>query len=107
MKHFLLIPLFLFSCISLFAQTNSFHGKISGQVLDAKNKAVELATITLLKKDSSVVNGALTKENGSFEIDHVADGDYLLRINALGFKQRFLDNIQLSKTNVGYLNIIC
>ncbi len=99
MKHFLLIPLFLFSCISLFAQTNSFHGKISGQVFDAKNKAVELATITLLKKDSSVVNGAMTKENGSFEIDHVADGDYLLRINALGFKQRFLDNIQLSKTN--------
>jgi outer membrane receptor protein involved in Fe transport len=53
----------------------------------------------LLKKDSSVVNGAMTKEDGSFEIAPVADGNYLLRINAMGFKERFLDNIQLSKAN--------
>lgn len=103
MKHFLLPigigTLLLTACYSLSAQTNFTKGKISGIVVDAKNKVVELATVTLMKKDSSVVNGAMTKEDGSFEITLVAEGDYLLRINGLGFKERFIDKLQIAASN--------
>lgn len=74
-----------------YAQPSS--GKISGQVVDAKGNAVPYATVTLLRTDSTVVNGDLTRENGNFTIENTGTGKFILRINILGYRERFVDNI--------------
>jgi outer membrane receptor protein involved in Fe transport len=71
-------------------------GKLSGSIVDSKNKPVSYATITLLKKDSSVVNGDLTKEDGSFKIESVDLGEYLLRINLIGYAEKYIDEINIT-----------
>jgi outer membrane receptor protein involved in Fe transport len=98
MKRLLLITSLLFSFHTFFAQTNPVNGIINGVVVDVKNKGVELATVTLMKKDSTVGGGSMTKEDGGFVIEHLAEGSYLLRINVLGFKERFIDHIEITKT---------
>jgi outer membrane receptor protein involved in Fe transport len=71
-------------------------GKLSGRIVDAGSKPVPYATITLLKTDSTVVNGDLTKEDGSFSIAPTGIGTFLLRINILGFKQRFIKDLKIT-----------
>lgn len=74
-------------------------GSISGQIIDAKNQPVAYATVTLLSADSSVVSGDLTKEDGSFSIAQTGFGSFLLRVNIVGFKEKFVDKIALSPAN--------
>jgi len=59
-------------------------GSISGIVVDAKDNPVSYATVTLLRSDSSVVNGDLSKDDGSFMISPTGIGKFLLRIEAIG-----------------------
>lgn len=62
-------------------------GQVIGKVVDkASNKGIGYATIGVLSvKDSSVVTGVLTKENGDFSISDVPVGNFILRINFIGF----------------------
>ncbi|XZF13240.1 TonB-dependent receptor domain-containing protein [Chitinophagaceae bacterium MMS25-I14] len=68
-------------------------GKLSGRLLDAKGQPVAYATVTLLRADSSVANGDLTKDNGSFSIQPTGTGKFRLRISALGFQEKNIDVI--------------
>ena len=70
-------------------------GKLGGQIIDAKGNPVAYATVTVLRADSSVVNGDLTKEDGSFDISGLAFGNYLLRVNILGFREHMVDRVVL------------
>ncbi|WP_169924859.1 carboxypeptidase-like regulatory domain-containing protein [Thermoflavifilum aggregans] len=66
-------------------------GQVYGKVLDATTgKPIEFATVTLLNaKDSSVVNGMLSKSNGDFNLDHLPFGRYILKVNFLGYQTIF------------------
>ncbi|MCL6524810.1 MAG: TonB-dependent receptor [Thermoflavifilum sp.] len=68
-------------------------GQIYGKILDAQTgKPIEYATVTVLNpKDSSVVNGMLTRANGDFNIDHLPFGKFILKINFLGYQPLFRD----------------
>jgi len=90
----LCLLLMLLFPVALYAQQPA--GKIAGKITDARNKPVAYATVTLLKTDSTVANGDLTKEDGSFSIAPTGMGQFLLRINILGYKERFISNIQIS-----------
>ncbi|MBS1772586.1 MAG: TonB-dependent receptor [Bacteroidetes bacterium] len=96
MGKFLLVTLLVFGIgiSSVFAQQNS--GKITGKIVDAQNKAVGYATVTLLKQDSSVAGGDVTTEDGDFTITKVAAGSYRLHINGIGIKSRIVDGISIS-----------
>lgn len=72
-------------------------GKLSGQITDTKNKAVAYATVTLLRSDSTVVNGDLTKEDGSFLIEPTGAGSFLLRVNIVGFREKFIGGISITE----------
>lgn len=84
-------------------------GKISGKIIDQKKAAVAYATITLLRPDSSVVNGDLTKEDGGFQIAPTGFGRFILRINAIGFDAQYVPNIlvtpQEQEKNLGNLTV--
>lgn len=63
--------------------TGSAIGSVSGKLVDAANQPVSYATLTLLR-DSSVVNGDLSKDDGSFMIAPTGTGNFRLRVSALG-----------------------
>ena len=61
--------------------------QINGKIIDAQtHKGIGFATVSVLKaKDSSVITGVLSKENGDFEINHLPIGQLILRINFIGY----------------------
>jgi len=65
------------------------QGSVSGRLTDGK-APVSYATVTILRPDSSVVNGDLSKDDGSFNVTPVSDGSYLLRVESIGFTTKFL-----------------
>lgn len=91
------------ACLPLFsfAQHRSFggavDGRVYGKVVDGNTqKGVGFATITLLKpKDSGLVTGALTEENGDFAIKDLKTGAYILQVKFIGYKPLY-KNISLS-----------
>jgi iron complex outermembrane recepter protein len=63
-----------------FAQSGSISGRVTGPGLS-------VATVTLLKQDSSWVRSDITDENGSFRMPGIAAGKYFVMTTALGFRQ--------------------
>ena len=88
--HLLRVPLFTLllalATSVAFAQT----GSVSGRLTDAKNTPVSYATVTMLRMDSSVVNGDLSKDDGAFSISNVPFGNFRLRIESLGSATKYL-----------------
>ncbi len=81
----LIFALFLLVSASIAsAQTSTV---IRGVLTDKDSKeGVYMATVQLLKADSSFVKGALTDENGKFYVDVAEPGKYVLRFSSVGYK---------------------
>ena len=61
--------------------------KVSGTLVDRDTKdGVYMATVQLLKQDSTFVKGTLTGDNGDFSIDLPAAGKYILKFSSVGYK---------------------
>ena len=80
--------IFFLACIlgslTSLAQTNK--GRIVGTVTTANQKALESATVALLKaKDSSIVKSGMSDQTGTFEFEKIADGKYLVLVSAVGY----------------------
>lgn len=83
------------------AQTGS-AGSVSGK-LAASAKPVEAATISLLQaKDSAVVKAGTSDKSGSFAFDHIKNGSYLIRVDAMGFQQYYSSRFTLSNEHNSY-----
>ncbi len=65
-------------------------GSISGKLTDDKNQPISYATVTLLRLDSAVVNGDLTKDDGTFRITPVSTGTFRLRIESIGVTTKYI-----------------
>ncbi|MCL1933470.1 MAG: TonB-dependent receptor [Candidatus Azobacteroides sp.] len=81
--------------LSLFSQSITLKGK----VIDEKtNEFLEFANVTLLKPDSSFVNGSQSDNKGEFILSDIAPGDYLLSVSFLGYRTGIikLDNLSIS-----------
>ncbi|MGI9140874.1 MAG: TonB-dependent receptor domain-containing protein [Gemmatimonadaceae bacterium] len=65
-------------------------GEVRGTVLaEGDNAPIAGATVTVRsKRDSSLVTGAVAKDDGSFRIQGLRPGTYYLRITQLGFSPR-------------------
>ncbi len=85
-KISILILLFILSGItSSFAQTVV---SISGSVKDRKTKAVlPFVTVTLKNsKDSTLVQGTITNEEGRFTLSNIKSGNYYTEVTFIGYK---------------------
>lgn len=62
-------------------------GHLYGKLVDASTKKpIPYASIALLKpKDSTVVSGMLTKENGDFSLENLPFGNFNMRITFMGY----------------------
>nr|WP_295870130.1 outer membrane beta-barrel family protein [uncultured Chitinophaga sp.] len=71
-------------------------GNIYGKLLDAQTgKPVEYASVALLRPDSSVLTGMLSKPNGDFNFENLALGKYILKVNFIGY-EAFFKPVQLN-----------
>ena len=67
-------------------QAQERHGNISGFIKDKADHAVEAATVQLLQPETkAVVKVAITDKAGKFEFVKLKEGNYVLRISAVGF----------------------
>ena len=81
---FILFLLYLFWIQTLQAQTGN---TLSGTVVDSMTQqGIELATIRLLRTDSTLAAGSRTQADGSFTIARIAAGKYVLHISYIGYK---------------------
>jgi outer membrane receptor protein involved in Fe transport len=72
------------------AQTDNAIGEISGKVLDEGQKSFPYASVSLLNaKDSTLIKGSITADNGSFLINNIKEGNYLVAIYVVGYKKAF------------------
>lgn len=84
--QFLLYFVSLFSAVAANAQTNSAIGKLSGKVLDEKQINMAYASVSLLKaKDSTLIKGSITEDNGTYIFTSLPEGQYLVAINMVGY----------------------
>lgn len=107
MTRIFLLIVFSFLSILIFAQGQrpggqfrnggqAPNGRFYGKVVDAANKGIEAASVTLVQKrtDSAtkqiketIVSGMLTTANGEFSLENIpAFGQYTLKITGIGFK---------------------
>lgn len=82
-------------------------GTVKGRVVADKNKPIPYITVALLKDNKQPVNGALTDENGQFEIAAVKVGSYSLKISGIGISTHTVKDITVSqgKTTIALGNI--
>lgn len=97
----------LFFVATTFAQTSSIEGKITG---NSKNEPLEYASISLLRAtDTSLITGVLSDSKGQFKIEKLRKGNYLLKIQFIGYDtkqtQPFLLNAGQS-FNIGTIEIV-
>ena len=108
MKKSLLALFLTFVGLSAMAQSKF---NVSGTILeDETNEVVISATVRILNlPDSSMVAGAATGFDGSFNIKNVKAGKYALKITYVGFQTKVLPldltNKKDKNVNVGYLHI--
>ncbi len=93
---FFYLVVLLFASFPSFAQTGApSTGSVSGMLVDAKNAPVSYANVTLLRSDSTVANGDLSKDDGSFNIGPTGPGNFILRIEFVGLSTKFI-NVQVT-----------
>jgi len=72
-------------------------GKISGIIIDSLNKkGVDYASVALLRSmDSAVIAGAVTNTRGTFTMENLPMGRYLLVVTAVGYRKQFSKTISI------------
>ena len=67
-----------------------FRGSVSGKIIDSKtDKGLEYANISITNtKWNKVIEGTISNQNGKFSMTGILTGDYVLKINYLGYQQK-------------------
>ena len=73
---------------------------IQGTITDENGEAQSFANVLLLNaQDSSLIRGAITDLDGSYQIDQVDPGDYLLKASVVGYEDAF-SALSISEDNI-------
>jgi len=97
-KIFSLLLLLLVSVVHLYAQNKS--GKISGTINDDKQKALDGATVSLLRnKDAFLIKVSVTDKNGNYEFEKIAEGEYIISVTVTGFQKKGSEPFSITSDN--------
>ncbi len=93
----------LLACLILFFSSftlNVFSSTLKGVVQDQNNKPISYVTVMLLNsKDSTLVKGDVTDENGQFQFDQLSNGNYILSSSNVGFQKHYSKTITINENN--------
>ena len=78
-----------------FTTINAQNYSVKGKV-ESAGKAVEAATISLLKQDSSKVTQKISDKNGAFILENLKEDSYIISIQSVGYKNYFSSIITLN-----------
>jgi len=76
-------------------------GKISGKIIDSATKQpVSYATVSIYKAGSpSPFNGVVSDDKGAFILPNVAEGNYRIVIDFIGYRKKTINNVAISKSS--------
>ena len=76
-----------------------FSQTIKGKLVDSmENVPIEYASVVVYnQKDSTLVTGTVTSQEGDFEIQNVKPGRYYLTARFMGYETKTVDNITIEK----------
>ena len=108
-KAILLFLLFCFSLVIAQPSNNVILGTISGKVIDKNlNQPIPYATIIINDGADKLISGGITTEDGTFSITDIPNGNYILKIQFIGYKSHS-QPIEISKKskniNVGPVSL--
>ena len=103
-RYYFSFALFLLIAVSLSAQQRPDVlkiGKITGQIIDSQtNNPLEYATIAIFReRDSTLVTGTITNQNGNFQITDIPVGKYYAKIDFLGYKTLIKSGLIITMEN--------
>lgn len=80
---------------------NTPTGKITGKIIDAATKQpVDYATISLLKQGAiAPINGVISDPKGEFKLDHIADGEYTVHLDFIGYKRNIIEHVVIGSAS--------
>ncbi len=108
MKRRILTLIGLFLPIICFAQ----KGSVEGTIEDSRNQEkIAFAGITLMKlQDTSLIRGVASEKDGTFIINGVANGKYLVQVYYTGFDKWTSEPVSITnekhKVNIGTVKLI-
>lgn len=94
--------------ITIFAKTALIAQQpITGLVIDEQNTPVPFANVILLKaRDTTMINGTTSTEEGKFELMNSSDKPVLVQVSLLGYKDFFSGSIAPdSATDLGTIQL--
>ena len=101
-NRILFLLYFAFLTSSLFSQEYKIHGKI----ISTESEPIWLANVLLLSsKDTVLINGSSSDDQGIFKINNVPPGDYLLKASYLENESDYLNVAVTTDSDVGTLII--
>jgi len=72
-----------------YAQTSG-TGKVSGEILDEKAQPFPFVNVLLLNaKDSALVKGLASDDNGKFLFEQIAEGQYMTMVSMVGYQKEY------------------
>src|SRR5499427_7313803 len=101
MKHQLLRVLFTLSVfltitISAFGQADVSSAAVKGTVTDRQGSAVVGAVVSVKDLDQGAIRTATTDSNGEFQVRLVRPGNHEITVEARGFSQYLIKEVQLT-----------
>ncbi len=83
MKKINCIAIAIFVCAVANAQPKT--GSVKG-IISSGSRPIENATVSILQtKDSALVKAEVSKKDGSFDLDHIRQGNFLVSISRVGY----------------------
>lgn len=86
------ILLIVFPFLSNMLMAQPGRTQISGYVYNPDNQPALYSTVVLLNKDSVLVKGAFSQEDGSFVLENITSGNYFVQIRNIEF-QTYISNL--------------
>lgn len=96
------VALRIFSVFAfLFIFTSAVHaqyrGAIKGTVSDPHGAAVSDAKVTASAPDTGLSQIAMTDDSGTYSINRLAPGRYLVTVEKTGFKKQVIENVEITE----------
>lgn len=99
---------FFLALFALAFQQVSAQSSVNGRIADAKGEPLPYANVLLLHAtDSTMAKGVVTSSNGSFRIENIEAGNFMLVATMVGFKRTTISplNFEITK-NVSLETIV-
>jgi Outer membrane protein beta-barrel family/CarboxypepD_reg-like domain/TonB-dependent Receptor Plug Domain len=90
----------LFITVNTHADGIPDGGQVKGMVFDQNSKLpIEYATIAFFNAiDSTLVTGTITDLNGNFNATKIAEGNYYIKVNFLGYEESHYSNLVIDNS---------